>query len=324
MKRGMRYITALSLLMVLCFNAVAQQDSLVSFFNEEGKKVEDGPDVFYYRKALWKDGLWHVRDYYKKNNALKSTGTYAVQDSIGNGSFVYYYDNGQKEKEGIYVNGEREGEWRGWYENGNKWYIGKFREGYKVDNYDIWYKEGGILARLHYLNDIAACKASEKTDSTGKKIEVEGMYSGTCLYYHTNGKLASREEWQEKPISVEYWNEAGNKVNPDKDSLGDYVFMVLPKFDGDVIQFLSKNAKYPRKSRSEGEEGRSLVRFVVGKSGEVTDVKIWKTSGFTLIDEEAMRLAKLMDGKWTPGRDHNIPVRVYYTLPVTFRLSQAK
>lgn len=224
------------------------------------------------------------------------------------------------EQEGKYTNDEREGVWNVWYENGSKRAIAEYRQGYKINKNKTWYENGSLRSDVNYLDDVAACRAAEKTDSAGQKIRIEGKCWGTCLYYYLNGKLASREEWKDKPVTIEYWDDMGNKTKPDIDSSGDYVFLIYPRFEGSVSKFISSEVRYPRKARDRWEQGRPIVKFAIGNMGAVTDVSLYESCGYPLLDEEAIRVVRLMEGKWTPGKEHNLPVKVYYNLPISFKL----
>ena len=94
-----------------------------------------------------------------------------------------------------------------------------------------------------------------------------------------------------------------------------------PKFPGDVaalMKYLSSNLKYPTVAQENGIEGRVIIRFVVSKTGEISDVSVVR--GFDpACDKEAVRVVKSMP-KWIPGRQGGVAVPVYYTLPVIFKL----
>ena len=66
--------------------------------------------------------------------------------------------------------------------------------------------------------------------------------------------------------------------------------------------------------------GRVFVAFVVEKDGSITDVEVAKSVDPSL-DEEAIRVVKTMSGKWRPGKIDGVPVRVAYTMPINFTLS---
>ncbi len=95
----------------------------------------------------------------------------------------------------------------------------------------------------------------------------------------------------------------------------------MPEFPGGysaLMRFLAKNIKYPTMAVETGVQGRVYVSFVVEKDGSITDVKMSRGIGGGC-DEEAIRVVKLMP-RWKPGKQHFMPVRVQYSLPVRFIL----
>ena len=92
----------------------------------------------------------------------------------------------------------------------------------------------------------------------------------------------------------------------------------FPGGDAALMQFLSKNIKYPVVAEENGIQGRVIATFVVERDGSITDVKVVKSVDPSL-DKEAIRVVKSMP-KWIPGKQNGSAVRVKYTVPVTFRL----
>ncbi|MBQ8486758.1 MAG: energy transducer TonB [Prevotella sp.] len=92
----------------------------------------------------------------------------------------------------------------------------------------------------------------------------------------------------------------------------------FPGGDAALMQFLSKNIKYPVVAEENGIQGRVIATFVVERDGSITDVKVVKSVDPSL-DKEAIRVLKSMP-KWIPGKQNGSAVRVKYTVPVTFRL----
>lgn len=95
----------------------------------------------------------------------------------------------------------------------------------------------------------------------------------------------------------------------------------MPQFPGGeaaLMQFLSKNIKYPTIAAENGIQGRVTLRFVVSKTGNITDVTVLKGLDPSC-DKEAIRVVKSMPN-WIPGKQNGRNVPVYYTLPVSFRL----
>ena len=101
------------------------------------------------------------------------------------------------------------------------------------------------------------------------------------------------------------------------------VVEIMPEFpDGGMsglMQFLSKNIQYPINAQKNHTQGRVTVQFVVNKDGSISEPKIIRGVDPDL-DGEAIRVISLMP-KWKPGMQKGQPVRVKYTVPVMFRLS---
>lgn len=99
------------------------------------------------------------------------------------------------------------------------------------------------------------------------------------------------------------------------------VVEVMPKFKGGnkaMMEFLMMNMKYPASAAKAKQQGRAVVGFVVRKDGTVSDVYIVKSTGYDVLDNEAMRVVKSMPA-WEPGKQKGKPVDVKYFVPITFR-----
>lgn len=96
---------------------------------------------------------------------------------------------------------------------------------------------------------------------------------------------------------------------------------VMPKFKGGnkaLMEYLMMNVKYPESAAKAKQQGRAVVGFVVRKDGTVSDVYIVKSTGYDVLDNEAMRVVKSMP-TWEPGKQKGKPVDVKYFVPITFR-----
>ncbi len=85
-----------------------------------------------------------------------------------------------------------------------------------------------------------------------------------------------------------------------------------------LMKYLSNNIRYPESAAANDIQGRVAVRFVVERDGSIGQVTVVKNVDKAL-DKEAVRVVKSMP-KWQPGKNNGVPVRSYFTLPVTFRL----
>lgn len=88
--------------------------------------------------------------------------------------------------------------------------------------------------------------------------------------------------------------------------------------DEKLIAHIKKEINYPPIARENGIEGTVVVKFVVGKTGEISNAQIMRDIGGGC-GQEALRIVNAMPG-WIPGENGNGPVNVSFTLPVKFRL----
>ena len=86
-----------------------------------------------------------------------------------------------------------------------------------------------------------------------------------------------------------------------------------------LMEYISKNLKYPQKAMDAGIQGRVFVGLVVEPDGSISNVKVLRGIGGGC-DEEAMRIVKSMP-KWEPGTQMGQTVRVSYQIPVNFKLN---
>lgn len=113
----------------------------------------------------------------------------------------------------------------------------------------------------------------------------------------------------------------------DKDTLDNPIFEVveqMPEFpDGGMpalMEYFSKNIKYPEAAMKKGTQGRVTVQFVVEKDGSIANAKVLRGIDPEL-DKEAVRVTSMMP-KWKPGMQKGQAVNVKYTIPVMFRLTE--
>ena len=100
-----------------------------------------------------------------------------------------------------------------------------------------------------------------------------------------------------------------------------YVQESPPKFPGGVAamyRFISENVKYPQLAKENNIVGKVIVRFVIEKDGSISNPEVIKDIGGGC-GAEVLRVLQLMP-KWRPGRQHGVPVRSGFSLPVNFDL----
>lgn len=95
-----------------------------------------------------------------------------------------------------------------------------------------------------------------------------------------------------------------------------------PEFEGGLkalYGFLAAQLKYPPVAAGDGVEGTVFVKFVVDENGKVTNLSLLNKMGYGL-DEEALRVVGMIPKFKKPGMVNNKPVKVFYQLPIKFKL----
>ena len=88
-------------------------------------------------------------------------------------------------------------------------------------------------------------------------------------------------------------------------------------FQEKMGKHISKNFRYPEIAQEMGIQGRVFVMFTIGKDGNISGIK---TRGPDKnLEKEAKRIIDKLP-KMTPGKQRGRPVRVPFSIPITFKL----
>lgn len=132
------------------------------------------------------DGSW---EFYYKNGEIQAIGNY-IYGKL-NGDFKSYYKNGQVKSEGHYKNNKRKGFWRFYYENGQIKKKGNYRYGKLRGLFQSYYQNGQLK-------------------SEGNFIDIEEK-KGLWKFYYENGQLKEEHIYQNRTlISKKWFDEDGN------------------------------------------------------------------------------------------------------------------
>jgi TonB family protein len=99
----------------------------------------------------------------------------------------------------------------------------------------------------------------------------------------------------------------------------------VPEFKGGLEafgKFLATNMKYPKAARDNNVQGRVIITFVVEKDGSLSNMKVVRGIG-SGCDEEAVRVLSISPA-WKPGIQNGKPVKVQYSVPISFTLADDK
>jgi len=99
------------------------------------------------------------------------------------------------------------------------------------------------------------------------------------------------------------------------------VVQEMPMFPGGetaLLNYLGENTKYPESAKTNGIQGKVIIRFAIDSEGNVTRESVLKGVDPDL-DAEALRVVKTLPG-FRPGRQDGKPVPVWYMVPINFTL----
>ncbi|MEX0273457.1 MAG: energy transducer TonB [Flavobacteriaceae bacterium] len=84
-----------------------------------------------------------------------------------------------------------------------------------------------------------------------------------------------------------------------------------------IQKHISKNFRYPEMAQEMGIQGRVAVMFTIQKDGSIGNIRMRGPD--KSLEAEAMRIIKKLP-KMTPGKQRGRPVRVPFSIPITFKL----
>lgn len=276
------------LLSIITLSATAQSpETTIGYFDKKWKAVDKARGASFYRTVEPKDEAFIVRDYFisGKLQMFAECSEYSP-NLVYHGVFKRYDENGTLREEGIYKNGERAGSYKHYYESGkledHREYIGK---------------------KIRYLSYFAEDGQALVANGVGMLTDTDDK--GTVIY----------TRFRNYEIAACYSLKAPQ----------DTVFLAIEKeaeYSGGVtrmVEFISKNIRYPDEDRRMGIEGTVFVSFVINKEGRVENVQVVRgiSAG---CDREAMRVISKFD-PWVPGIQRGKPVNTRFVLPIKFGLT---
>lgn len=100
-----------------------------------------------------------------------------------------------------------------------------------------------------------------------------------------------------------------------------YIVEEMPEFPGGELalrKFIANAIKYPVIAQENGIEGKVYVTFIVGTDGYVFGARIIRSVD-PILDKEALRVVNSLP-IWKPGKQRGQPVRVGFSVPISFVL----
>jgi TonB family protein len=221
------------------------------------------------------------------------------------------------------------------YPNGNKKMYSNYDKGNLTGDVRVYFPNGKLYMEGEYINgqlNLSTCK-----DSAGKALAEKGngkwiKYNGDFTHIYEEGPVEyglESGDWKgylgDSAHYVCHYEKGEITTGTTYDKKGNqYPFTkaeVLPEFKGGIekfTQFLQKNIRYPYTDKQNGTQGSVILRFVIERDGSLTNLRVSRSLSEGT-DREAMRVLA-MSPKWVPGSQYGLPVRVQYSVPVSFNL----
>jgi TonB family protein len=257
--------------------------------------------------SLTGDGKYVVRTFFPETKQMTSLTTFkSASASIRDGISKMWFDNGARNNEGLYKNGKREGEWR-YYHFGNE--LSSFGNYVNDKESGVWKSydsKGRLNAEKTYLEGVKEGKFVIY-DSLANIINT-GLYKADTIFEQTM-KVAEKSNGLTIVEQMPYMRASKHITNLDERTKHSQEFF---------LQSIYKNIHYPADARQLEVEGSALVRFYVDKDGSVKDIKVLSGLCQSIADECKRVVAELP--QWEPGMQHGKPVKVFFNLPIRFRL----
>lgn len=320
----MKFLYTALFLLTLSHSFAQKQN--VYYFKGNGNYVDNPDSCDYYRIVKFPDSasfLYDVAEFYKHGEKKLTGKSTTLNPTYLDGQCIEFYKNGAQYATIHYKNGVLLGLAQYFYPNGKLSEVRMYpdtgdrynllNENYLIkENYDAGGNPLVIDGNGYYkgcdsvFNDIV----EEGAVKGGKKDgEWKGVYLKTQIAFiekYNDGKFASGTATYGDGTSSNY---TGSRST-------------VPQFEGGInalSAFLGKNIRYPREEQKKGIHGIVVLSFWLEKDGTVNDVLVVKSVSPALDSEASRVLSK--SPLWTPGIMFGRPVRVAYSIPITFALN---
>ena len=192
----------------------------------------------------------------------------------------------------------------------------------------------GFLVHDKYLNNQSQMIAEASA------INPKLIKDGYTVYYYSNGIKDKRGNYLnnnkigtwvnyfdrgDDSSLVAYKQDGTSEIIKQRERAEIYTITEMQaEFPGGVsemFKFIQNNIKYPEFARKSLLGGKTFLKFVVNEDGIISNVEIIKGTGNDEMDEEAVRVVKLMP-RWKPANMTGRDVKCYFNLPISYSFAE--
>lgn len=282
-------------------------------------------DARYYSITEKNDSGFLRKDYYIRERKLQMAGRYKdAECKIKNGKFYFFYADGSPKSAGKYINGNKEGMWLEFHPNKMLKDSATYSHN-KVTGFRIgWHSNGYVSDSIYFDPNGNGYSVSwfENGSINYKGTHTNYKMNGTWVYYHSNGKMSSIENYELGNLKdKKYFDENGIQLADTTNH--DHRPFFGEKDDNKNKKwgnYLEKNLRYP--------EGQILVNgntvtiticFTINEEGKVGDAYVLNPFSKEF-DKAALDVVK-SSPNWIPAVEHNRKVKVNYYQNITFKIN---
>ncbi len=176
-------------------------------------------------------------------------------------------------------------------------------------------KEKSVKESYYVLKKDRNVRQGDYTRFVNNKKVVTGQYvdnkkSGIWTFYDANNSV---------DLKYDYDNDSVLFVDIQNDTSGLDRPMIYFGSIYEARYIVMTNLRYPIEALDNGKSGRILIDIFVDKKGEVYDYKV-QESVYLPLDNEALRVVKMIPQRWLPAIKNGEPIAGKYTFPVNFVL----
>ncbi|SMC48300.1 energy transducer TonB [Pedobacter africanus] len=301
-------------------NAQKKQD--VYYYKNNGQLVSDKDSADFIRIIQEPDSgetNFNLIEIYPdgKKKAIGKVSSVLFSMPVYEGQYLSYHKNGKKESTLFYERNNLTGQAYYFFENGTLRQIiehkksetngpAKILVNYQADSLGhVMVKDGNGHVLEH---------TSSFNGATIEGDYKDGFKQGTWIMKADMGDKGYKEQYESGQFISGESEENGVRY-----SYSAIESLPIPK--GGMQRFysyLKGTMKYPADARKNNIQGKVYISFVVDKDGSLDDIKVERKL-YPSMDAEALRIIRL-SGKWMPGMQHGFPVRVKYSIPISFSL----
>lgn len=206
----------------------------------------------------------------------------ADDPSVRHGKFIAYGQKKAIKLEGYYKNNEKDSLWieRSW-DGRNTVSKGHYKNNQRIGVWEFYSYEGKLVQKIN-VETKEIQYSSETYTGSSKKVKI--IKDGDTL-----------------------------EVEPDR----------MPTYEGGMTNFyrdMARIMRYPSPAVEKKRQGKVYVAMLIQKDGSVGDIFIKRSSNYTELDEEAIRVIKLLSKKWIPATYQGAAVDCIHIVPVNFKL----